>query len=72
MFLQCKISVSKILLDFANPIFYDLFLEYNGDNGQQYLWDVPVLNLNLQYNEIFVNQGKTVIVIFCEFKLTFD
>ncbi|NWW96197.1 MKS3 protein, partial [Rhynochetos jubatus] len=54
---SCKISVSKILLDFANPIFYDLFLEYNGDNGQQYIWAVPVLNLNLQYSEMFVNQG---------------
>ncbi|KFP62289.1 Meckelin, partial [Cariama cristata] len=55
---SCKISVSKILSDFANPIFYDLFLEYDGDNGQQYLWAVPVLNLNLQYNEMFVNQGS--------------
>ncbi|CAM9287044.1 unnamed protein product [Bubo scandiacus] len=57
---SCKVSVSKILLDFANPIFYDLFLEYNGDNGQQYLWAVPVLNLNLQYSEMFVNQGSNM------------
>ncbi|KAM6318772.1 meckelin [Aegotheles albertisi] len=57
---SCKVSVSKILLDFANPVFYDLFLEYNGDNGQQYLWAVPVLNLNLQYNEMFVNQGSNM------------
>ncbi|KAM9387053.1 meckelin [Phaethornis superciliosus] len=57
---SCQVSVSKILLDFANPIFYDLFLEYNGDNGQQYLWAVPVLNLNLQYNEMFVNQGSNM------------
>ncbi|KAM6410763.1 meckelin isoform 2-T2 [Pluvialis apricaria] len=57
---SCKISVSKILLDFANPIFYDLFLEYTGDNGQQYLWAVPVLNLNLQYSEMFVNQGSNM------------
>uniref|UniRef100_A0A8B9DI03 Transmembrane protein 67 n=2 Tax=Anser cygnoides TaxID=8845 RepID=A0A8B9DI03_ANSCY len=57
---SCKISVSKILLDFANPIFYDLFLEYNGDNGQQYLWAVPVLNLNLQYREMYVNQGSNM------------
>lgn len=56
---SCKISVSKILLDFANPIFYDLFLEYNGDNGQ-YLWAVPVLNLNLQYREMYVNQGSNM------------
>ncbi|XP_030799328.1 meckelin isoform X3 [Camarhynchus parvulus] len=57
---NCKISVSKILLDFANPVFYDLFLEYNGGNGQQHLWAVPVLNLNLQYNEKFVNQGSNM------------
>ncbi|NXG61020.1 MKS3 protein, partial [Hemiprocne comata] len=54
---SCQVSVSKILSNFANPIFYDLFLEYNGDNGQQYLWAVPVLNLNLQYSEMFINQG---------------
>ncbi|NXJ86503.1 MKS3 protein, partial [Trogon melanurus] len=57
---SCKISLSKILLDFANPIFYDLFLEYNGGNGQQNLWAVPVLNLNLQYSEKFVNQGSNM------------
>ncbi|NWH72691.1 MKS3 protein, partial [Piaya cayana] len=57
---SCKISVSKILSDFANPIFYDLFLEYNGDNGQQYLWAIPILNLNLQYSEMFVNQGSNM------------
>ncbi|NXP53510.1 MKS3 protein, partial [Heliornis fulica] len=57
---SCKISLSKILLEFANPIFYDLFLEYNGDDGQQYLWDVPVLNLNFQYSEMFVNQGSNM------------
>ncbi|KAF4798028.1 hypothetical protein TURU_066463 [Turdus rufiventris] len=58
--LQCRISVSKILLDFANPVFYDLFLEYNGGNGQQHLWAIPVLNLNLQYNEKFVNQDNNM------------
>ncbi|OWK61420.1 Meckelin [Lonchura striata] len=57
---KCKISVSKILLDFANPVFYDLFLEYNGGNGQQHLWAVPVLNLNLQYKEKFVNQDSNM------------
>ncbi|XP_061852020.1 meckelin isoform X2 [Colius striatus] len=57
---NCKVSISKLLLDFANPVFYDLFLEYNGDNGQEKLWAVPVLNLNLQYNEMFVNQGSNM------------
>uniref|UniRef100_A0A8D0HDF1 Transmembrane protein 67 n=1 Tax=Sphenodon punctatus TaxID=8508 RepID=A0A8D0HDF1_SPHPU len=56
---SCTIPVSKILKDFANPVFYDVYLEYySDDNGQQYLWAVPVLNLNLQYNEMFVNQGS--------------
>ncbi|XP_053875153.1 meckelin isoform X1 [Malaclemys terrapin pileata] len=56
---SCTISVSKMLSDFANPIFYDVYLEYHDDDsGQQYLWAVPVLNLNLQYNEMSVNQGS--------------
>uniref|UniRef100_A0A8C3XKR5 Transmembrane protein 67 n=1 Tax=Chelydra serpentina TaxID=8475 RepID=A0A8C3XKR5_CHESE len=58
---SCTISVSKMLLDFANPIFYDVYLEYrDDDSGQQYLWAVPVLNLNLQYNEMSVNQGSNM------------
>ncbi|KAM6373257.1 LOW QUALITY PROTEIN: meckelin [Alca torda] len=54
---SCKISVSKILLDFLSNL-YDLFLEYNG-HGQQNLW-AAVLNLNLQYSEMFVNQGSNM------------
>ncbi|XP_075776499.1 meckelin isoform X2 [Pelodiscus sinensis] len=58
---SCTISVSKMLMDFANPIFYDVYLEYHDDNsGQQYLWAVPILNLNLQYNEMSVNQGSNM------------
>ncbi|KAH1177035.1 meckelin isoform X1 [Mauremys mutica] len=58
---SCTISVSKMLSDFANPIFYDVYLEYHDDDsGQQYLWAVPVLNLNLQYNEMSVNQGSNM------------
>lgn len=58
---QCEISISKILTDFPTPIFYDLYLEYTSENQHQYIWAVPVLNLNLQYNKMFVNQGKTFI-----------
>uniref|UniRef100_A0A8C6X577 Transmembrane protein 67 n=1 Tax=Naja naja TaxID=35670 RepID=A0A8C6X577_NAJNA len=58
---KCTISVSKILKDYAEPVFYDIFLKYHDEeDGQQYLWAVPVLNVNLKYNEIFVNQGSNV------------
>ncbi|XP_028592350.2 meckelin isoform X1 [Podarcis muralis] len=58
---KCTISVSKILKDYSSPIFYDVFLEYyDEEDGQQYLWAVPVLNLNLQYNEMFVNRGSNM------------
>ncbi|XP_060631585.2 meckelin [Anolis sagrei] len=58
---KCKISVSKILKDYSNPVFYDVFLEYhNEEDKQQYLWAVPVLNLNLQYNEAFINKGSNM------------
>lgn len=63
-FVQCTVSVSKILKDYSHPVFYDVFLEYyDAEDGQQYLWAVPVLNLNLQYNEMLVNQGKNFILI---------
>nr|XP_033788678.1 meckelin [Geotrypetes seraphini] len=58
--LSCTISVAKILRDYAEPVFYDVYLSYPGNNGEQNLWAVPVLNLNLQYNEILVNQGKII------------
>ncbi|XP_042317912.1 meckelin isoform X2 [Sceloporus undulatus] len=58
---KCKISVSKILKDYSNPVFYDVFLEYyDEEDKQQYLWAVPVLNLNLQYNEVFINKGSNM------------
>lgn len=42
-----------------------MFLEYyDEEDGQQYLWAVPVLNLNLQYNEMFVNRGKNIQSLF--------
>ncbi|XP_026561755.1 meckelin [Pseudonaja textilis] len=58
---KCTISVAKILKDYAEPVFYDIFLQYHDEeDAQQYLWAVPVLNVNLKYNEIFVNQGSNV------------
>nr|XP_016064611.1 PREDICTED: meckelin isoform X2 [Miniopterus natalensis] len=55
---NCLIPVSKILTDFPTPIFYDLYLEYTDDNQHQYIWALPVLNLNLQHNKKFVNQDS--------------
>ncbi|XP_059528220.1 meckelin isoform X2 [Myotis daubentonii] len=55
---DCVIPVSKILTDFPTPIFFDLYLEYTDENQHQYIWALPVLNLNLQHNKIFVNQDS--------------
>ncbi|XP_066874054.1 meckelin isoform X3 [Kogia breviceps] len=56
---NCEIPVSKILTDFPMPTFYDVYLEYTDENQHQYIWAVPVLNLNLQHNKIFVNQDSS-------------
>lgn len=55
----CEISLSKILADFPSPIFYDIYLEYTGEDQHRYIWAVPVLNLNLQHNKMFVNQDSS-------------
>uniref|UniRef100_A0A2K6GEA5 Transmembrane protein 67 n=1 Tax=Propithecus coquereli TaxID=379532 RepID=A0A2K6GEA5_PROCO len=56
---NCEIPISKILTDFPTPIFYDVYLEYTDENQHQYIWAVPVLNLNLQHNKRFVNQDSS-------------
>ncbi|KAB1257850.1 Meckelin [Camelus dromedarius] len=56
---SCEIPVSKLLTDFPTPIFYDVYLEYTDENQHRYIWAVPVLNLNLQHNKIFVNQDSS-------------
>ncbi|XP_067567875.1 meckelin isoform X2 [Pseudorca crassidens] len=56
---NCEIPISKILTDFPTPTFYDVYLEYTDENQHQYIWAVPVLNLNLQHNKIFVNQDSS-------------
>nr|XP_023401631.1 meckelin isoform X5 [Loxodonta africana] len=56
---NCEIPVSKILTDFPTPVFYDVFLEYTDENQHEYIWAVPVLNLNLQHNKLFVNQDSS-------------
>uniref|UniRef100_A0A2K5QQ86 Transmembrane protein 67 n=1 Tax=Cebus imitator TaxID=2715852 RepID=A0A2K5QQ86_CEBIM len=55
---NCEIPISKILTDFPTPIFYDVYLEYADENQHQYILAVPVLNLNLQHNKMFVNQDS--------------
>ncbi|XP_063525049.1 meckelin isoform X2 [Pongo pygmaeus] len=57
---NCEIPISKILIDFPTPIFYDVYLEYTDENQHQHILAVPVLNLNLQHNKIFVNQVDAV------------
>ncbi|KAM4688916.1 meckelin [Discoglossus pictus] len=57
---KCEIALSKILEDYPEPVFYDVYLTHPGSDGQQNLWPIPVLNLNLQYNELFVNQENNV------------
>ncbi|XP_075069890.1 meckelin isoform X2 [Mixophyes fleayi] len=52
---NCELSVSKILRDFPEPVFYDVYLTYWGGDQQQNIWPVPVLNHNLQHNDLFVN-----------------
>nr|XP_015099459.1 meckelin isoform X2 [Vicugna pacos] len=56
---SCEIPISKLLTDFPTPVFYDVYLEYTGENQHRYIWAVPVLNLNLQHNKIFVNQDSS-------------
>lgn len=56
---NCEISLSKFLADFPSPIFYDVYLEYTGNDQHHYIWAVPVLNLNLQHNKMFVNQDSS-------------
>lgn len=56
---NCEISLSKILADFPSPIFYDVYLEYTDKDDHHYVWAVPVLNLNLQHNKMFVNQDSS-------------
>ncbi|XP_037659112.1 meckelin [Choloepus didactylus] len=55
---NCEIRMSKILTDFPSPVFYDVYLEYTDENQHHYIWALPVLNLNLQYNKMFVNQDS--------------
>uniref|UniRef100_A0A4W3IK67 Transmembrane protein 67 n=1 Tax=Callorhinchus milii TaxID=7868 RepID=A0A4W3IK67_CALMI len=55
---SCTLSVSKLLAQYAEPIFFDIFIIYNEKSGQEFLWPIPVLNLNLQYDGTLVNKDN--------------
>ncbi|XP_077126973.1 meckelin isoform X4 [Ranitomeya variabilis] len=57
---NCKLSISKLLRDHPEPMFFDVYITYGGIDGQQNIWPVPVLNRNLQHNDQFVNLGKNI------------
>ncbi|XP_064409881.1 meckelin [Latimeria chalumnae] len=55
---NCTLPLSKILRDFPEPVFYDVYIAFNNADGERNLLAVPVQNLNLQYDGHFVNQGN--------------
>ncbi|XP_075682080.1 meckelin isoform X2 [Rhinoderma darwinii] len=57
---NCELSISKLLHDHPEPVFFDVFLTYGGSDGQQNVWPVPVLNLNLQHNDQLINIGNNI------------
>ncbi|KAI1894152.1 hypothetical protein AGOR_G00112870 [Albula goreensis] len=57
---NCVLSVSKLLKEFPEPLFYDLFMDFSVRDGERKLLAVPLRNLNLQYNGQFVNQGSNI------------
>lgn len=57
---NCEMSVSKLLYDHPEPVFFDVYLTYAGNDGQQNIWPVPVLNQNLQHNDQFINLGNNI------------
>ncbi|XP_069813490.1 meckelin [Dendropsophus ebraccatus] len=57
---NCELSISKLLHDHPEPVFFDVYLTYGGSDGQQNIWPVPVLNLNLQHNDQFINIGNNI------------
>ncbi|KAJ8290988.1 hypothetical protein GJAV_G00019990 [Gymnothorax javanicus] len=57
---NCNILVSKLLKDFSEPLFYDLFMDVSAGDGERRLLAVPLLNRNQQYNGQFVNRGSNM------------
>ncbi|XP_028665660.1 meckelin-like [Erpetoichthys calabaricus] len=44
---SCSIQVSQLLVWFPEPVFYELFLQYNDSSGNPMVWPIPVLSQNL-------------------------
>nr|XP_023668238.1 meckelin isoform X2 [Paramormyrops kingsleyae] len=59
---SCILSLSEMLTAFPEPLFYDIFMDVGqgSSNRGRNLLSVPVQNLNLQFNEQFVNQGSNM------------
>lgn len=58
---QCVLPVSEVLARFPEPLFYDVFLVLRSSQGERRLVALPVLNLNLQFNGQYVNQGDRLL-----------
>ncbi|XP_072426341.1 meckelin [Chiloscyllium punctatum] len=56
---QCIIPISKLLSDYDDIQFYDLYMLYEGEDGEDKLHPIAVRNLNFQYNGQFINQVNT-------------
>ncbi|XP_018618484.1 meckelin [Scleropages formosus] len=60
---SCILSLSSIITDFPEPLFYDIFMDMSqssSNNGERTLMPVPVQNLNLKLNGQFVNQASNM------------
>ncbi|KAL4617058.1 meckelin [Arapaima gigas] len=61
---SCTLSLSKIVTDFPEPLFYDIFMDVSqsrsGSSGDRILLSVPVKNLNLKFNGQLVNQESNL------------
>ncbi|XP_078254537.1 meckelin [Rhinoraja longicauda] len=57
---SCTLPVSKLLSKSDKNHFYDIYILYKGEDGEDKLRPVAIRNLNLQYNGKFVNRDKTM------------
>ncbi|XP_066503686.1 meckelin isoform X2 [Hoplias malabaricus] len=56
----CILSLADLLAAQSEPLFYDVFLVQQMNQGERRLLAVPLLNLNMQYNGQFVNQDSNM------------
>ncbi|XP_067888739.1 uncharacterized protein [Heterodontus francisci] len=57
---KCTLPVSKLLSMHSDPQFYDIYMLYKGEDGEDKLQPIAIRNVNLQYNGEFVNQDNTI------------